>query len=346
MSRTTLTRVGRISVSCMAIMLLVGTAECSRKAGAKGSGGSPAFGTAGRVTPPSATGPGHVAYMLFDRKAYVVEARNGARPAEVSVLLNKVSKGEDESIHIARDGSCFALVTTRFGCESHACLAIVPSDISTGAQVEADGDAIHPKGHVAIASGGAFVVYVGSGPHERDLFVTRRRGANWTSPVLLTGASKSAYNEQPALSYDGRKILLDCGSVPYGGEGTGICEVHLDGSGFRQVLTPGSGWAQGAKTVRHPDYAPDGSIVFEAEREDGERIWRLPAGASRPIRLGDYNNDNSPCVLPNGKVASLWLNRPISDGSHEIKVMEADGSSYSMALTGIDVVDSQVSCGN
>jgi len=41
-------------------------------------------------------------------------------------------------------------------------------------------------------------------------------------------------------------------------------------------------------------------------------------------------NDNSPNVLPNGNIVSLWLGSPGGNGLHEIKVMTPDGSRYYM----------------
>ena len=54
-------------------------------------------------------------------------------------------------------------------------------------------------------------------------------------------------------------------------------------------------------------------------------------------------NDNAPCVLPDGRIASLWLNRPGSESQHELKVMTPDGSSYAMLVTGVDI--EQLGCG-
>jgi hypothetical protein len=66
--------------------------------------------------------------------------------------------------------------------------------------------------------------------------------------------------------------------------------------GFRVVLTPADSPSGLTDTgeLHSPDYAPDGSIVFEADWE-GEEIWRLPAGVSEPVRITNaFGNDNSP----------------------------------------------------
>jgi len=77
----------------------------------------------------------------------------------------------------------------------------------------------------------------------------------------------------------------------------------------------------------------------------GEQIWRLPPGASQPVRVADaFGNDNSPCVLPDGRTVSLWLDRPAGTGVHELKVMAPDGSSFFMLLPDVDVLDAGIGC--
>ena len=58
-----------------------------------------------------------------------------------------------------------------------------------------------------------------------------------------------------------------------------------------------------------------------------------------------YNNDNSPCVLPDGRIVSLWLDRPDGPSVHELKVMSADGASFEMILPDVDVLDIGLGCG-
>jgi len=50
-------------------------------------------------------------------------------------------------------------------------------------------------------------------------------------------------------------------------------------------------------------------------------------------------------VLPDGRIASLWLDRPDGEGLHELKIMTADGSSFYMALKEVDVLDRGLGCG-
>ena len=54
-----------------------------------------------------------------------------------------------------------------------------------------------------------------------------------------------------------------------------------------------------------------------------------------------FGNDNSPCVLPDGRIVSLWLENIL----HEIKVMSTDGSTFKILLKKTDVFDIGIGCG-
>jgi hypothetical protein len=300
-----------------------------------------------------ASAEGSITYRLPDGPVYRIAAQAGAIPQNVSLALNALSSGsEDAWLNTSLDGQWLLLATDRFDaeCVGWPCLAIIAGDLSAGAAVRANGEVIHPEGFSAVASGGNLIIYPGpGGPHTLDLWAVTRREDGWSAPVLLTANSPYEFNHQPAISQDGRKVVFDGGNQPYGAEGTTICEVGTDGTGFRVVLTPADSPPGFPTTgaLHHPDYAPDGSIVFEADWA-GEQIWRLPVDAAMPVRVtSQFNNDNSPCVLPDGRIVSLWLNRPGNpEGFHEIKVMAADGSSYLMVLTGVDVADGGIGCGS
>ena len=165
--------------------------------------------------------------------------------------------------------------------------------------------------------------------------------------MLLTGASPYAFQGHPALADNGSRLVFHCGPVAYGLEGTALCEVGVSGADFRVVLTPAEGPGGNTQNaLHHPDYAPDGGIVFEADW-NGEQIWRLPAGGGAPILVSTtFNNDNSPCVLPDGHIASLWLDRPGATGAHELKLMTGDGGSYDLLVADSDLFDVGLGCGD
>jgi hypothetical protein len=194
---------------------------------------------------------------------------------------------------------------------------------------------------------GDLIVYPDDGgPHQIDLWAIRRQGSGWSAPQLLTGASPYAYQTYPSLSADGARVLFDCANEPYGAAGTAICGVGADGAGFHVVISPADappGVPATGGALTHARYQADGGFVFAADW-GGESVWRLAPGATVPEHVGaGFNNDNTPCVLPDGRIASLWLDRPGGAGIHELKVMTPDGASYAMIVTGIDI--EEISCG-
>ena len=274
----------------------------------------------------------------------------GAAPQNISALMDTISPGADGWLNISPDGQWLVMETERFDpeCSGWSCIAITTASVSAPGIIYVNGLPLHAEGYGAVASGGNLVVYTQSdGPHMLDIYATARGGAGWSAALLLTGDSPYAWNSMPALSLDGSRMLFDCGNEAYGGAGTAMCEVNADGSGFRVVITPDNaptGHSPGG-ALHHADYAPDGSIVFEGDWA-GEQIWRLPAGGSEPVLVAAvFTNDNSPCVLPDGRIVSLWLNRPGGQGFHELKIMNADGTQEQMLLLDAELADIGTGCG-
>ncbi|MEP6811865.1 MAG: hypothetical protein ABI990_02630 [Actinomycetota bacterium] len=152
--------------------------------------------------------------------------------------------------------------------------------------------------------------------------------ARFGRPRLLTGRSavRSAfgYAQQPTLSRDGRRVAFDCGPDRYGQAGTGICSIATAGGVVRRVVAPQEGPDRSpAHAVHHAAFARAGGLVFEADWH-GEQVWALRPGARQP-RLSRVSDDISPCVLPDGRIVSLWLCRRGGSGGHELRAMGAGG---------------------
>lgn len=311
-------------------------------------GAAPVIDAAPLAIPESCEG-GRIVYGVGGQQ-YRTTLAASAKTENLSEGLNTLSAGSDTWASSSPDGEWLIMETTRFDseCEGWSCLAVVKSDLSSGEAIKIGGELVHGDNYSAIASGGNRVVYpFGGGPHEADLYVTNKSGVTWGSPTLLTAASTYSFNLQPSISADGSKVVFDCGEDPYGQPPTSICEVGTDGSGFRVVWTPEQG-ASGVPgradvALHHPGYFADGSIVFEADWS-GEQIWHLSGGGPPVVIADKYSNDNSPCVLGNDCVVSIWLERSGSSGTHEIKVMDRSGGNFAMVRTGIDVVDTGTSC--
>ena len=301
----------------------------------------PASGTSGVITY-TLESSGHV---------YRIAAQEGAQPEDISLALDALAPGtQDEWLNVSPDGAWLLTSTDRFDpdCNGWPCLALIPADLSTAGVIRVDGEVIHSDGFSAVGSGGNLIVYpANGGPHELDLWAVTRIDQAWTEPVLLTGDSPYAWNGQPALSSDGTQVIFDCGDEAYGAAGTAICVVNVDGPGFAVALTPDMlpGVDASDIALHHADFLPGGGYVFESDWRDGEQVWR--ASSDGIILIAErFTDDNSPCALSDGRIASLWLNRPQNGpGYHEIKVMSADGSDYYMALTDVDVLDGGIGCG-
>jgi hypothetical protein len=285
---------------------------------------------------------GWITYRLPEGHIYRLAAAEGAEPQDISSALDALAPAAtDEWLNISPDGAWLLLSTERFdpACNGWACLVLVDAGLTSYEVVRVGSDVIHPSGFSAI--GPDVIVYPSaSEAHATDLWALKRVDGLWIGPTLLTSDSPYNWNSLPAISADGSRILFDCGNEPYGGTGTAICEVNIDGSEFLVRFDAGDGVA-----LHHADYAPEG-IVFESNWEGNERIWYAEPESELVLVLGDFGNDNSPCVLSDGRVVSLWLGRPGNDpGYHEIKVMSSEGSASFMALTDVDVLDGGLGCG-
>jgi hypothetical protein len=287
-----------------------------------------------------------VSYQLdacepFNARALFVAAKKGAVPIDASARLGR---GRDEWVRVAPDGHLL-VSTTRFGCDDWACTAVVPPGLAGGGPVVVEGKELHADADSALAVGGQVVVYTSEdGAHGADLWITRKAGREWSAPALLTGDSPFRFNASASFSADGSRISFNCGPTRYPDPGTGICEVHPDGTGLREVVGARTGPGAGKDAFAFgPVYAPDGSLVFTANWQDlGTQIWRLPAGGGQAERL-THKGARAMCVLADGRIVAFAEGRRGSTVSQEIAVLSPDGETVFFLVTNVPVQE-DVSC--
>jgi hypothetical protein len=279
-------------------------------------------------------------------------AEPGSVVEDISVRFDAVAAGVDQFVTPSPDGRFYVVQGGRFGCLSGGCLARFDANGAHGELVLSGGRPIDTSNtRAAIASSGDRIVYATSGPHVSDLYVVDRdpQSGAWGAPRLLTGSSPYPFHHTPSIARDGSKVVFNCGPNFYGVAPLAICEATLDPadstSAYRKLLDPSAGGDHsGNNELYHPAYELDGSIVFESDWTS-EQIWHLGGTDFARVSPASVTDDNSPCVLPDGRIVSLWLGRAGNpNGLHEIKVMNADGSGGVMLLTGVDVDDVGTSC--
>ncbi len=312
-------------------------------------GVSPLVGQGGLIQTPQSCEGGIVSYLVSDQ-LFRTTLGTSVVTENVSAGLDLLSAGSDSSGVLSPNGEWLLLETSRFDpeCEEESCLALVNADLSSGEVIKLGDQVLHGDDFSAVDSTGQRIVYpFDGGPNSKDLFAINKSGDTWTPPILLTAESPFPFNRQPSINADGSKVVFDCGNDPFGQPPTSICEVQTDGCGFRVVWTPEQG-AVGAAgrsdvALHHPSYLSDGSIVFESDW-NSEQIWRLAGEGPPEVIASEFSNDNSPCVMQNGCIVSLWLGRPGGTGTHELKIMDQSGGNFNMLRTDIDIDDSGTSC--
>lgn len=315
-----------IVLNTLALAILL-AGDCKKDGSPSGPQGNPP--TSGQITFQTTTPQGQ---PLLWR----ISADSGSVPENLSERLDSLSllPGTHRGpITLSPDGAWLVFLSERFDSNSQGWhgLTIARADLQSVETIVANGQTVHGDGGQATA-GGTSVVYVDNeGPHTRDLFIVHKQGNGWTTPICITALSPYNYNYWPVLRRDSAKVLFDAGPSSFPSEA--ICEVNLDGTGFRIRITKNDGppGYSPSPAVHSPCVAPNGDLIFEAEWGGPERVWRLRPGESYPSLFNStLTNDNSPNVLPNGNICSLWLGSAGGNGLHEIKLMTPDGSRYYM----------------
>jgi PKD domain/WD40-like Beta Propeller Repeat len=291
---------------------------------------------------------GKITYT-YQNNVYRVNAQTGATPENVSALITSGTRKPERRLNISPDGTWLVLETQNLdpACDGSYCLAVAPSGNPASANLVRAPNLIQDsQGFPAISSDGNLIVYTANGgAHNFDLWAIRKTGSTWAAPSQITQSSTQNYNDQPAISSDGSKVLFDCGAVAFGEGNTSICEIGTNGTGFRIVVSPSNAPSSIASKgpTHHPDYLSDGSIAFDTAW-DADSIWKILG--STISKVSQVNNNVAPCGLSNGKVASLWLERSgNTNGYHELSLTDNNGANIQTIVTGIDIEDIGIGCG-
>ncbi len=312
-----------------------------------------------RRTDPSCVAPPYGAHIVYQAQGnnhlFRIDATPGAKPEDISAKLDVLgATGSDEFINVSPDGDWMIVGATRLGCDA-SCAALVGRDVCSAQVIVSEGVPISPSGTSAVASGGNAVVFPSDKiAGRRDLYVVRRQDpTTWTPAVNLTAASKGIWNQRPAISADGTKVVFDCGADPSSGPGTAVCQVGLDGNGLT-VLKAGDLAATVTPDtyLAHGDFAGDGSLVVEATLNATAQVWQITGTKPRVLNgeqlpTGEYKfaADTGPCVLPDDRVVSTWAQRIPGKGVHELKITDLAGTTPQLLLADVDVVDNGLGCG-
>ena len=271
----------------------------------------------------------YIVFSTYNDKFWYMNADSAFVYHSISDSLDAIApySGSDKvPITVSHDGNWYAFRSTRFDNENGGWgdLVIVKSDYSEYEVIKLDGHLIHSTGRAMVFNNGKSIVFVSEdfGNHSKDVYVIHKNGNTWGDTVNLTRNSTYEYNNFPTISPDGTKVLFDAAPTSYPSVAVG--EVNIDGTGLHFPIVAGSG-----EEAHSGSYDSDGAIIYEGS--SNESIWRLPAGSSTPVKIAsDQANDNTPFVLPDGRIVSLEL----PNVTHQIKIMNADGTDNHMLTNG------------
>ncbi len=297
---------------------------------------------------PDPSSSGKITYT-YQNSVYRVSAQAGVTPENVSALITTGARKPERRLNISPNGDWLVLETQNLdpACDGSYCLAVAPSaNPSSAALVRAPNPIQDSQGFPAISSDGNTIIYTANGgAHNFDLWAIRKTGSTWAAPVQITQISTQNYNDQPAISSDGTKVLFDCGAQAFGEGNSSICEIGTNGTGFRVVVSPSN--APSSITTKgpthHADYLSDGSIAFDAAW-NGDGVWKILG--STISKVSQVNNNVAPCGLQSGRTASLWLDRNgNTNGYHELITTDNNGANPQNIVIGIDIEDIGIGCG-
>ena len=289
--------------------------------------------------------PQYVSYMLANGEAQIVEAKEDGNVTNISELLAKTSTGQEAWINLSPNGEWILLDSTRLdqNCENEGCLIYGKRDSSDFKTIKlADGSVIHPEDFSAISNDAKFIIVHLSQADGNDLFVSKQDSNNtWSLLTNITSSSPSTDNKNPAISADGTEVLFDCGK--------NICLVNSDGTNLKTLihLNDKPNTTNSWESITNADFDTQGNVIFQGTFV-ATWPWRYKRETSEITLINNTNNnDNFPCVLSNGDIATLWFGRAENDsGNSELKIMNKTGTRQVIAVKGDkEIFHSPLGCG-
>lgn len=169
-----------------------------------------------------------------------------------------------------------------------------------------------------------------------DLFVTKKTGDKWSTPVNLPGkANTNHWETQPSLSADGKTLYFIRGIIQYnrmgGAKKTGDIYVSYQNDKGEwsvaeklpnNINTP----ENESSCLIHPDgktlyFASDGHIgmggfdIYMTQKQDNG-TWSNPINVGYPINT--FHNENSLLVSADGEIAFFGSDRPGGFGKSDL----------------------------
>ena len=253
----------------------------------------------------------------------------GAKPLNLTTLIDAKatqSGRNDGPINVSHNGKWYSFVSEQFDadCGGWGCLTVADSNFNTIVSIKDMSGTVFHNERIAMVSddGKAIVFATDNGPHSRDVFIIHKTNSGWTTPKVLSSGSTLAYNINPRFSFDHSKVVFQASSQEFPGEVIYIIDTNGNNLTNKINISAIVNGINGCSEVHMPAFAPDGSIYFEGHWS-GERLWHYANAASTPVLVdGTDGNDNSPVILPDGRIASLQL----PNATHDLKIENANGT--------------------
>jgi Tol biopolymer transport system component len=206
------------------------------------------------------------------------------------------------------DGSAILITSRRSGSSQ-----IYVQDLISGLQTRISNNSYSDDGAHCSPAEALLVVHSNEFNSPYDGLITMRLDGTDRNRLFDDGYNAVAYLAR--FSFDGSKVVF---GAQFHLDGTGICTMNADGTGFVRLTDSATGgWS--------PAWSPDGSgIVYERRIGQNREIFVMDADGTNQVNISNNAaSDSDPDWSPDGTRIAFVSDR---DGDEEIFVMDIDGS--------------------